>query len=177
MGADRNQSGRVDDDPFLAALTSGAQSRPESRVLDPLLGDWRADTDWDPRGDGQIRRSQGRVENRWILDGRVLESCSFDEQGDLTTRFLLAYDPTVDDYVGFCVHVLSSSFVLERGAYDATTSTLALDAHEPLRNRSDTVHYRRSITFGSDGYTTAITYPGVPDGTYGPMVVRHGPIA
>ena len=162
-------------DPLTASLTAGAQDAPESRVLDALVGRWRVTTEWEPAVGKGIRRSEGRVENRWILDGRVLESDSYDEQGTLTTKLLLAFDPIVRDYAGYCVNVLSSFFVLERGTYDPGTATLALDAHEPKRNRSgETVHYRRSIGIGAPpGYTMAISYPGVPEGTYGPMRLRH----
>lgn len=165
-------------DPLTAALTAGAQDAAESRALDPLIGDWRVTTAWEPAVGKGVRRSEGRVENRWILDGRVLESNQFDRDASHTTKLLLAFDPSVGDYTGYCVHVLSSYFVLERGTFDPTTSTLALDAHEPKRDRSGTVHYRRSIRIDSPTlYTVAISYPGVPEGTYGPMSLTHERLA
>jgi hypothetical protein len=165
-------------DSFLAALTAGAADRPESRVLDDLVGDWRVTTEWKPIADGAVHHLSARTETQWIVDGRVQESRSFDDDGREIAKVLCAFDPTVGDYVAFSVTVMSTCFVLERGHHDPVGRTLVLEGVEPVPGGRPAVRYRRTVQFGGvDEYTVAISYPDAPPGTYGPMVSRHQRIA
>ena len=143
-----SSSGRQDfsTDSFLEA-DGRRPDRPESRVLDGLLGDWRVTTEWKPIADGAVHRLRA-METRWIVDGRVQESRSFDDDGQEIAKVLCAFDPTVGDYVAFSVTVMSTCFVLERGRHDPVGRTLVLEGVEPVpggRPRSGT---RRTVQFG-----------------------------
>jgi hypothetical protein len=165
-------------DALLAALTAGAADRPESRVLDELVGDWRVTTEWKPVANGDVHRLGGRMETRWIVDGRVQESRSFDDDGEEIAKVLCAFDPTMGDYVAFSVTVMSTCFVLERGHHDPVRRALVLEGIEPVPGNRPSVRFRRTVQLdGVDAYTVAISYPDAPPGTYGPMVSRHERIA
>jgi hypothetical protein len=161
-------------DSLIAALKKAGADRPESRVLDPLVGRWRSDTAWEPVPGKGVRHMEGTVEVGWIIDGRGLEMRSFDPEGSEGARVLLAFDPSGGDYVAFSVTVLSSFFTLERGTYDADGRRLVLDGQEPAPNLGKIIDYRRTITLvDDDTFTVEISYPGVPPGTYGPMLVTN----
>jgi hypothetical protein len=159
-----------DADALLAALTAGAQDLPASRVLDVLAGTWRVEVEWEPIVGRGLRRSVLRAETGWIFGGRVLESRHLSADGIEQSRLTLAFDPTVGDYVGFAIHLLSSCFVLERGHHDEVESAIVLDAWEPVPGGRPPVHYRRTThLLDADHHVVGITYPDDPPGRYGPM--------
>lgn len=165
-------------DAMLAALTAGAGDRPESRVLDSLVGDWRATTEWEPIVGHGVRRSQSRVETRWIFGNRLVESRTFTAEGIESAKLLCAFDPTVGDYVAFAVNTFSTSFTLERGDHDPAARTLTLDGWEPVPDGRPSVRYRRTFELaGPDRHTSSITYPDVPPGTFGPMFISYARMA
>lgn len=161
-------------DALFATLTAGAKDHPASRVLDALVGDWHLDVEWEPIVGHGLRRSEGRCETRWTFDDRVLESRHLLPDGVETSRHTYAYDPTVGDYVAFAVHVLSTSFVLERGHFDAPERNLVLEGWEPVPGGRPSVHFRRTIHLeDGDHLAMGITYPDDPPGRYGPMHVAY----
>lgn len=176
--ADRPERRDIDPDSLFAALTAGAADRPESRVLDALVGDWRVTTRWEPIVGHGVREHLAESHNRWILAGRVLECRTFDPEGRETTRLYLAFDPSVGDYTAFSPTVLSTFFVLERGTWDETSRSLAVEAVEPIAREPFSVRYRRTIEVMSpDLYRTSITYPGSPEGRYGPLTATFERLA
>ena len=58
-------------------------------MLDDLIGDWQVTTEWKPIADGAVHRLRGRMETQWIVDGRVLESRSFDDDGHEVAKVLV----------------------------------------------------------------------------------------
>lgn len=159
---------------MLAAITSGAQDLPESRLLDRLVGTWRSRTEWEPIVGHGVRHLEGSVEARWVFGGRVVEARSFNAEGVATGMVLFAFDPIIGDYTAYSVTALSSFFVVERGGYDPVTNTLVLEAVEPVRGGGPGVRFQRIIGFRGEGtYTTEVTYPDVPEGTYGPMSITY----
>ena len=158
-------------DAWVGVLTRGAQDRPESRVLDALLGRWAALTEWEPVPGRGVRTSDSTVDVSWILGGRVLEMRSFDPDGDELSRLLLSFDPSRGDYAAYATTVLSTHFEVERGSYDEARRALVLDGEEPGPHGA--IHYRRTVQLGDDGFVVDISYPDVPPGTYGPMRVSH----
>lgn len=176
-GADAAAPG-FDPDALLAALTAGAADRPESRVLDPLVGDWRVTTRWEPIVGHGVRVSESQSRNRWILRGRVLECRMTDPDGEETQRLLVAFDPSVGDYAAFSATVLSTFFLVERGHYDPASRSLAVEGIEPIKVDPFSVRYRRTIEMVSpDLYRTSISYPGAPDGRYGPLAASFERLA
>lgn len=166
--------GASDDDRFLAALVEGATRLPQSRVLDRLVGSWRASTEWEPLPGRGVRRSVSDCEIEWILDGRVLESRTFDDHGVETAKLLIAFDPAARDYVCFSTTSLSNSFHLERGHHHEEPPGIVFAGEERVARSLTVIAYHRTFTFdGPDRFTTSITYPDVPPGTYGGMVVHH----
>jgi hypothetical protein len=166
-----DQSDRpIEPDSLFAALTAGAADRPESRVLDGLVGDWRVTTRWEPIVGHGVQEHRSESRNRWILRGRVLECRNTDPAGEETARLQLAFDPSVGDYAAFSTTVLSTFFIVERGGYDPATRSLAVDGIEPIRREPFSVRYRRTIEFVSDDlHRSTISYPGAPAGRYGPL--------
>ena len=165
---------------LFAALTAGAADRPESRVLDSVIGRWRTTTLWEPIPGAGVQQSHGRFEAEWVFGGRVVEARSFDAAGVESARLLMAFDPTIGDYAAFTVHALSTFFEIERGAYDAGAGTLAFDAIEPVPGDRPGIHFRRTFHFQDpdtiddpDTFRVVITYPDVPPGTYGGMYTTH----
>jgi len=157
----------------LAALTKGAADRPESRVLDALVGDWQVRATWEPIPGGGVQDIEATTHTEWILGGRVLESRSTNPDGIETTRVLFAFDPIVGDYTAYSVTMLSTYFVLERGRHDPEARTLVFDACEPVPD-GPAIAYRRNIhLLGDDRYDMFVSYPGVPEGTYGAMFIHH----
>lgn len=166
------------DDRWVAALTAGARERPESRVLDRLVGDWRALTEWEPLPGRGVRTSTTRAEGRWVFDGRAVDLRTIGDDGGELARLTCAFDPTVGDYVALSLHVLSTWFDLERGHFDQAADALVLDVVEPVPGGRPPVHVRRTIGFeGPDRFRVTIGYPAVPLGTYGPMRVTYDRIA
>jgi hypothetical protein len=162
------------DDRFLAALTAGAKDRPESRILDRLVGDWQARTEWEPLVGRGVRITTARAQGRWVFDGRVVDLHTIGDDGGEVSRLTCAFDPTVGDYMALSVHVLSTYFAMERGHYDPVADTLVFDGMEPVRNGRPDVHVRRTFRFETpDHFTVDIGYPDVPIGTYGPMRVIY----
>ena len=169
-GANEDPAGMA----LLERLVAATGERPEHRELDRLVGDWDQAVQWQLRAGGPWLRQQGRARNRWILDGRVLESCSFDVEGAETSRTLLAFDPSVGDYVAFTVSILSLTYGLDRGPFDPLGPALVLEGHEVIPNRPTSLRYHRTLTFvGDDDYTLGITYPDHPDGAFGGMFIEH----
>jgi hypothetical protein len=142
------------------------------------VGDWRVTTWWEPIVGHGVREIPSESRNRWILRGRVLECRNLDPSGEETARLLLAFDPSVDDYVAFSTTVFSTFFAVERGTYDPTTRSLAVEAVEPIRIEPFSVRYRRTIEFVSpDLHRSTISYPGAPEGRYGPMTASFERLA
>ncbi len=162
-------------DQLVDALTRGGADLPQSRVLDRLVGRWRTVTEWEPIVGQGVRRSEGAMAAGWILGGRALELTSTDpDRGEAVARVLLAFDPSGADYVAFSVTVFSTFFEIERGLYDADSSVLWLDGNEPSPSVGKVIAYRRTFRFlDPDTFTVDISYPGVPSGTYGPMLVTY----
>lgn len=170
MRQDRAGIDPASTDSLVAALTAGAQDRPETRVLDALVGRWASRTEWEPVVGHGVRLSHGRVETRWIYGGRALESRTFDGDGTETGTVILAFDGLVGDYVAFAFNVLSTFFVVERGPFLPGSRSWELDAIEPRRDGGPGIRFRRTVRLvGDDAYTTQVSYPDVPPGTYGPM--------
>ena len=80
--------------PLLARMLADAAERPEHRLLDPLVGDWRLESQWEVTAGGGWHHHTGSTRNRWILDRRAIESCNLDADGSEVSRFYLAFDPT-----------------------------------------------------------------------------------
>lgn len=156
------------------ALTAGAQDRPESRALDPLVGRWRTRTEWEPIVGQGVRQIEGRSQAAWTYGGRVLVARNFDANLAEIGSVVLAFDGLVGDYIAFAFNQLSTFFAVERGPYLPDTRTFELDAIEPRRDGGPGVRFRRSVHLvDDDTYTIQVSYPDVPPGTYGPMHVTY----
>jgi len=161
-------------DAWVDVLTRGGQDRPESRHLDLLVGRWTARTEWEPVVGRGVRTSDSTVEVRWVLGGRLLEATSYDPDGVELSRLLVAFDPSRDDFAAFGPSVLSSHFEVERGRFDEDRRALVLDGEEPGPPSDPMIHYRRTVQIlDDDTFVIDISYPDVPDGTYGPMRITH----
>ena len=161
-------------DTVLARLTAGAEDSAQSRLLDPLIGDWQTESVWEPFVGHGLRRSKQRTENRWILGGRTLESRTFDDAGEEQLRLLLSFDPSSAYYAAYAVHTLSTFFTLERGTWNDETRSLVLDGSEPVPGGRPPIRYQRSIhVLSDDEHAVSIGYPDVAPGTYGPMFTTH----
>ena len=172
MGAEPAEVDPATTESMFAALTAGAQDRAESRALDALVGRWASRTEWEPIVGHGVRVIHGRTETDWVYEGRVLRSRTFDEGGAETGTLVLAYDALVGDYIGFAFNVLSTFFVVERGAYRPDSRSWELEAIEPRHDGKPGVRYRRTLQIvGDDRFTARISYPDVPPGTYGPMFI------
>ena len=174
MGATNEEHAPTSSDSMFAAITSGAQDRPESRLLDRLVGDWRSRTAWEPIVGHGVRHLEGSLRARWVFGGRVVEASAFDATGTATGKVLFAFDPIIGDYTAYSVTALSTFFVVERGHHDPIADTLVLEAVEPVRGGGPGVRFQRIVGFvDEDTYTTVIAYPDVPVGTYGPMSITY----
>ena len=161
-------------DDLVGALTRGGADRIESRRLDTLTGRWSAVTEWEPVVGRGVRRSESTVEVAWILARRVLEARSIDPDGVEISRFLVAFDPSRGDYAAFAASVLSSHFEVERGQFDEDVGALVLHGEERGPVHDPLIRYRRTVRIvDDDTFTIDISYPDVPPGTYGPMLITH----
>lgn len=159
---------------LLRRLVAAAGERPEHRVLDVLVGEWDLRVQWQVRAGDSWLHQRSRATNAWILGGRVLESRTFDLDGNETARTHLAFDPSVGDYVGITMSILSLTYGLERGTFDQLGPALVLEGHETIPTLPVPLRYHRTITFlGDDEHTLGITYPDHPDGIFGGMFIEH----
>jgi hypothetical protein len=178
MGEPTEQSEQSSVDALFDALTAGAEERPESRVLDALVGRWRTRTEWEPIVGQGVRHIEGITESAWIYDGRVLHARSTDAAGVEVGAVLFAYDGLHGDYVAFAFNRLSTFFAVERGRYLPESRSFELEVIEPRRDGGPGVRVRRTIRLiDVDRYTTEVSYPDVAPGTFGPMFVTHERIA
>jgi hypothetical protein len=156
---------------LFAALPAGAAARPESRVLDSVIGRWRTTTLWEPIPGAGVQQSHGRrgrvgVRRPWWRHGPR-------RRGVESARLLMAFDPTIGDYAAFTVHALSTFFEIERAR---TTPAPApwRSTHRAGAGDRPGIHFRRTFHFQDpdtiddpNTFRVVITYPDVPPGTYG----------
>ena len=128
--------------PSSAAPTAGvdedivrymAVSRPgaEHRWLEPLVGSWAIDLRWQGPG-GAETRVAGTSENRWILDGRFLQSDSTAGEGpsriDATTIY--GFDNRQKKFFALGLHNLATYILELSGSYDPASHSFLLSGKE-----------------------------------------------
>lgn len=144
-----------------------AADRPDhDAVLARLEGVWAQTGLWQIRTDRPAVPLGGRVENRWILFGRFLESDTFPTV-DATTpssKVIYGYDPREEDYFAFAVSALNRHYDIEHGPYDAATDALLLRGSEIVLPGRREIRFLRTIAFtGPDTAEVSISYPEEED--------------
>jgi Protein of unknown function (DUF1579) len=102
------------------------QPGPEHKVLEPLVGAWRAKAKiyLDPSKPPQD--AEGVMMRKWIMDGRFLQEEFDGKLFGMTFKGMgvMGYDPQKKKYVSSWVDNMTLSIMTSTGDYDAKTKTL-----------------------------------------------------
>ncbi len=144
-----------------------ATARPDvDRLLDRMVGVWDLDGSWRIRTDRPPVAVAGRIENRWILFGRFLESETYPTDAATlpSSKVIYGYDPRAEDYFAFAVNALTRHYDIEHGHHDEAADALLLRGVEVVLPSRREIRYLRTLTFvGVDEIHTTITYPEEDD--------------
>lgn len=144
-----------------------ATARPGTdEVLDRLAGSWDVDGWWTIRTDRPAVALGGRVENRWILFGRFLESETY-PRADATapsSKVIYGFDPRDENYFAFAINALTRHYDIEHGDHDAAADALLLRGTEIVLPSRREIGFLRTIRFvGPDEIRLSISYPDEAD--------------
>ncbi len=100
------------------------------KVLEGMIGEWDYTITYKMAADAPEQKSTGTTSNKWILDGRFVESTvtgSMD-MGDQSRKFngigLIGHDNVKGEYSSIWIDDMSTGIMTTSGKYDAASKTI-----------------------------------------------------
>jgi hypothetical protein len=154
------------DDPAMQKMIEAGTPGPEHRVLDGMIGNWKADVKHWMTPEGEPETSTGTSTSKWILDDHYVESTF---EGDMMGmpfegRGVSGYDNLDKKYFSTWIDSMSTGHMLTKGSYDPGTKTFTYSGqcHDPMSGKLVTMRSVVKLT-DADHHTMEMYAPG-PDG-------------
>ena len=153
-----------------------AQTEPEHRWLQRLVGDWSYEHEAVMGPDQPPMKSAGTESVRTIGDlWTVAEGRGEMPDGDPATMVMtLGFDPRTQRFVGSWVGSMMTHLWVYNGTLDAGRNVLTLEAEGPsFADPTKTALYRDAVAFVSDDHRMLTSSVRGDDGTWNTFMTAH----